>query len=94
MRSYVPFSRTKGYEAIELGASTSQSKPGLPRFADITQVGTQSRSSVAFGVSGTDLSNLNEVLCSSHNYTCMSTKLFIGEADLVICIIRIRTKLD
>ncbi|KAL3147296.1 hypothetical protein ABBQ32_002784 [Trebouxia sp. C0010 RCD-2024] len=62
MRNYVPFSRTKGYEAIELGASTSQSKPGLPRFADVThdQVETQPRSSVSFGISATDLSNLNE----------------------------------
>lgn len=59
----MPFSRTKGYEAIELGASTSQSKPGLPRFADVThdQVETQPRSSVSFGISATDLSNLNEV---------------------------------
>ena len=62
MRNYVPFSRTKGYEAIELGASTSQGKPGLPRFADVTQVETQSRSSVAFGISAIDLSTLNEVM--------------------------------
>ena len=63
MKSYVPFSRTKGYEAIEDKASTSQSKPGLPRFADVSQIETptQSRPSVTFGISGADLSNLNEV---------------------------------
>ena len=76
MKSYVPFSRTQGYEAIEDGASTSQ-KQGLPRFADVTQIETQSRSSVSFGISGTDLSSLNEVpsdSCSNKNgyIACMN----------------------
>lgn len=69
MKSYVPFSRTKGYEAIHEGASTSQGKVGLPRFSDATQIETQPRSRVAFGVSGVDLSALNEVSMPSPSTT-------------------------
>ena len=96
MKSYVPFSRTKGYEAIELDASTSQSKPGIHRFADATQIETQPRSSVSFGISGTDLSNLNEVRFSElQNYGCQLPKPCTSLADLVFCMCldRIRTKL-
>lgn len=90
----MPFSRTKGYEVIELGASTSQSKPGLPRFADVTQVETQSRSSVSFGISATDLSNLNEVLCDRH---VLLVALAIAPVRLITFLRfldRTKTKLD
>ena len=61
MKSYVPFSRTQGYEAIHDDGTTSNGKQGLPRFSDVTQIEAQSGARAAFGVSKTDLSALNEV---------------------------------
>jgi len=70
MTSYVPFSRTEGYEANHDDAATSNGKQGLPRFSDVTQIEAQSGARVAFGISNPDLSALNEVrqirhLCTS-----------------------------
>lgn len=61
MKSYVPFSRTQGYEAIHDNATTSNGKQSLPRFSDVTQIEAPSGARVAFGISNLDLSALNEV---------------------------------
>ncbi|DBB05302.1 TPA: hypothetical protein ACH3X3_010532 [Trebouxia sp. C0006] len=60
MKSYVPFSRAQGYEAIHDDATTSNGKQGLPRFSDVTQIEAQSGARAAFGISKTDLSAINE----------------------------------
>jgi len=61
MKSYVPFSRTQGYEAIHDNATSSNGKQSLPRFSDVTQIEAQPGARVAFGISNSDLSALNEV---------------------------------
>ena len=61
MKSYVPFSRTQGYEAIHDDATTFNGKQGLPRFSDVTQIEAQTGARVAFGISNSNLSALNEV---------------------------------
>ena len=69
MKSYVPFSRTQGYEAIHDDATTSNGKQGLPRFSDVTQIEAQSGARAAFGISTTALSALNEVMQSKNLWT-------------------------
>ncbi len=69
MKSYVPFSRTQGYEAIHDDATTSNGKQGLPRFSDVTQIEAQSGARAAFGIRTTALSALNEVMQSKNMWT-------------------------
>ncbi len=69
MKSYVPISRTQGYEAIHDDATTSNGKQGLPRFSDVTQIEAQSGTRAAFGISTTALSALNEVMQSKNLWT-------------------------
>ncbi len=69
MKSYVPFSRAQGYEAIHDDATTSNGKQGLPRFSDVTQIEAQSGARAAFGISKTDLSAINEVTPSRDFWT-------------------------
>lgn len=86
MESYVPFSRTQGYEAIHDDATSFNGKQGLPRFSDVTQIEAQPGARVAFGISNSHLSALNEVRQSrthgqARQYRHCSSGLLVQNKD-------------